>query len=364
MMDKSKIIAALDSFKEKVSNGHFEYISIIAIQNRSPHVHGYVGGAANLAGMAKNAMKVSIGQIDKDMKNRASPKRNMNLGADYVCCNLANGYLSFDFLNWLVDAEMFRIRSGAPGPLKVGFWFGKDGKSGLSSLYHVLMFERVIKPALALVGAVEDKKAVRGRSPESFLMKNIVTASHLGQSVPKLQAPEWARDAVADILGGMEPVTITLREASHTDHRNSNLDAWIKFARWLTERGEQVVFVRDTAKADEELPCEFMSIREAAVDLHIRAALYEKAKANMFVSNGPVAIAIYGDKPWLMFHHKATDNDKFLASTPTFWKENQGVPVGTQFPWSLPTQRIIWDTEDSFENIVEAWKNLESNMVR
>jgi len=50
------------------------------------------------------------------------------LDASHVCYKRRHtGPLGFDFIYWLVDAEMTRVREGAPAPLKVAFWCGQEG---------------------------------------------------------------------------------------------------------------------------------------------------------------------------------------------------------------------------------------------
>lgn len=355
---KEKMLAAVDSLRLKIEHGHFEFLVLVAIQNRAPHCHGWVSGSPTFSSLAKDALERAIGEVDKDTLNRTLPMRDPNLSADYVCYNVANGYLSYDFLNWMIDAEMTRIREGAPWPLKVAFWYGRDGKTGISTLYQVTMLQEVIRPALALIGAVEDNAAMLGRSKELYLFRDIAQAARAGEQVPKFKAPEWAVEAIAGIIGDQPPVTITLREAEHTPQRNSNIDEWLKFARWLAKCGENIIFIRDTAKADEPLVCEFPDCPEASKNLHMRMALYEKAKANLFVSNGPVTLAQYSDRPWLMFHPKTNNNDSYIGGTPAFWEEAQTIPVGSQLPWSRPDQKIVWE-EPTFENLVSAWKKLE-----
>lgn len=271
------------------------------------------------------------------------------LTADYVCYNLASSPKSFDFLIWLIDAEMTRRREGAPSPLKVAFTKGQDGKSGIGSPQEQQMFVNVMKPLIKLVGGIEDQRAVGGRASPWYVLRNVTRAAKQEQ-VPHLQASDEARETVRMFLkDGPSPVTVTLRELDSWGHRNSNIEAWKKFA---DSTGERVIFIRDTAKAgDPILGC--MTFPLASLNLDIRMALYEQAKCNLFVPSGPWNLALFGDRPWLMFN-KISEDDPYIGNRPKFWEESQGIKEGEQFPWSGPNQRIVWKP-DTYENISEAW---------
>ena len=150
-------------------------------------------------------------------------------------------------------------------------------------------------------------------------------------------------------------MTITLREMDRFVHRNSNIEAWCAFGRWLEARGEQVIFMRDTAKADEPLPG-FKTFPAGSKNAFMRAALYEQAKCNMFVSNGPIGWSLFGSRPWLAFHTVA-DDEPSECNTPAWWARFQGIVPPEQYPWSGPQQRLVY-ADDSFENLCAAWEDL------
>lgn len=134
------------------------------------------------------------------------------------------------------------------------------------------------------------------------------------------------------------------------------MDAWLAFAERRRVEGENVIFVRDTAKADEELP-PFLTCPQAAKDVGIRAALYHRAKVNLFVANGPIALAYFGARPFLIF--KEIVEGSF--STAHAWRNQIGLEVGEQYPWTGPYQRLTW-SDDTFENIEAAWHRLVADM--
>ncbi len=303
------------------------------------------------AGIALNHLKL---QVDASIANKIPP-RAADAPADRVCYNVPLSPMSFDFICWLVDAEMNRRAEGAPAPLKVAFWFGRDGKTGLVDPYRRQIFDHVVRPMLALVDAVEDETAVDGRYNPFFSPREIVDKARGGQEVPRLHAPADKLKATRQYWWRRPPITITLREAPHYTYRNSNFDAWLRFAHDLKAQGEEVVFVRDTARAHDAVDG-FEIFSAASIDLHWRMALYQTAKMNFFTSNGPGALGHFSDFPWLMFIEPQTDDYAYEPNTPAFWRDNMGIEMGEQFPWWRPRdQRIIWKTDD-YANLVEAWE--------
>ena len=95
------------------------------------------------------------------------------------------------------------------------------------------------------------------------------------------------------------------------------------------------------------------------MDACIRLALYEAAKCNFSVSNGPWMLQLFGTKPWLMFV-EVSPMSAFFPETAQFWQQWHGINPGLneQFPWSKPTQRIIWKRDDA-SHIIKSWEELK-----
>lgn len=352
------VLQMLAVFTEEVkANPRIGYGHVILIEDSNAPPTGGMAGDVQLENRAERTMQMAAGQMRDRIINRVMPARDADVPADYVVYNVPSGSISYDFLIWLIDCEMQRVAERAAPPLKVHFWFGRDGNAGLYTDAQKQMFEKVVRPSLALLGAIEHPDAVHGRDYRRH-MTAITMAAANGQKTPILKAPVKAREAMAKILRDEQPpVTITLREADHWRHRNSNIEAWMKFAQDLKAKGERVIFVRDTAKADLwGLGAEICP--EASLDLHMRVALYERAKANLFVANGPCILAAFMDKPWLTFTPIEPDDSIYKANTAAFWRMYIGVDVGDQYPWSTPNQRIVWQ-HDTYENIVAAWEKLQ-----
>lgn len=361
-----EVIAALSTMLAEARKGKACFLIATMVDVAGTALLGGWFGAGTHERVCMDKLEQLCHRMDLNLINRTLPERDPAVPADRVCCNIAAGFgLSFDFVPWLIDAEMERVRQGAPAPLKVGFWLGRDGKTGLETEAQQQLFRNIVQPTLALFGAVEDPTAVDGRFREQWTTNVICEAARRGEPIPRVRVPTHAAAVIDQWLGtpgvfGSNPVTITLRELDRDPQRNSNLVAWHRFARYLRSRGENVVIVRDTAKADAPFyrdGYEYRTCPRASTNLQIRAALYECAKVNLFVANGPAALALFGSRPWLCFTEIFDDDHAHLPSTRSFWRSAIGVEPGEQYPWSQPDQRIVW-AKDNYDNIVAAWEAL------
>lgn len=357
------VVDLLESYLSLAKNSGFSSVAIAMVCHHEESrgalaCYDYAGDLSLQKGTLEAVDKLG-NEISGAISHWKLPDRDTLLGADYVCYDTARGPLGFDFLNWLIDAEMTRIREGAPAPLKVGFWAGRSDELVGDPLVHVRRqhwIKNVFRPILQLLGAVEDAKAIRGRQKETYVPRDICAAARAGEAVPRLRAPELEMPCGA--------VTITLRESCYWSHRNSSIVDWVQFALDLRRQGERVIFVRDTEKADEQID-EWETCPLASKNILARFALYENSKANLFVSNGPATLALYGSKPWLQFTPVEKDGAMFIGNTGKFWERSMGVPVGEQFPWSAPDQRIIWlHGPETYEGIKWAYETWMTNKSR
>lgn len=333
------------------------YVAVVACKEPNTYMIGF-SGTVELEKIGLEGVKKAESIIQANLDNRTMPPRDELLDESYVVYNVTTSPLSYDFCTWLVDMEYRRQNAQAPGPLKVAFWYGNDGKTGISGMPdREQMLNKVCRPAMELLGAVEDPKATLGHTSEFFSYKRTVDLfKATGNPIPKFRT-----DAVNPLLKPGERdqsyVTITLRETTYWPHRNSRLGEWTQFAKWLKSKGERVVFVRDTRLAEEPVDG-FDICPEASRDLIKRAALYRDAKCNLFVANGPISLAYFGDTPWLKFF-EIDDHGAYNAARSEYWRVCVGLDpeLQEQFPWSTSKQRIVWKP-DYFTNMVQAWEDL------
>jgi hypothetical protein len=258
---------------------------------------------------------------------------------------------SWDFLQWLINVEIVRrvnCRTSLgihfrPGP-RAGF---RDDNMPRPIAQRRAILENVMRPGLSLVGATETGTGETNIIP--YTVRFAVDYSRSGGPVPFFNIPQTAIDEVNADLRGRSPLVITLREAAYIPERNSNLPVWIEFARSC---GDDVIFVRDTAKADEPIEG-FETSPKASRGLMYRAALMQRARCNLMVANGPWVLALYSSSPWLNFG-ALRPHLNWSPGHPEWWERHMGCPVGSQFPWAMQNQRMVWG-DDTLENINAAW---------
>ena len=267
--------------------------------------------------------------------------------------DLSKAPASWDFLQWLINAEIVRADAGSE---QLGVCFRDGPKDGFrdDALPRPLdqrqaIFENVMKPGVTLVGG----KLVEEGEDSSIPYVTRFAVDHAvknGGDIPYFRVPIAIVHEVLEDYKDRRPVIITLRESNYLTERNSNLEAWKEFARIC---GEDVIFVRDTVKADEPLDG-FETCPRASKELWYRAALMRIAKCNMMVANGPWVLNLYSPCPWLNFGALRPELPTWKPGQPEWWTQQMGVQPGNQFPWSHINQRMIWE-HDTLKSIQKAW---------
>lgn len=357
----------LEGLLERVELGEVNSVAVAFAESPTVGFNDYAGTNESSFAIIANLLALQNRLLAPVLPNAPHAKAPVqsDIPANLVAYDINNEPLQFDFLPWLVTAEMTRIREGAPAPLKVAFFRGPTNiefnqPELISQQYWR---EKVLIPMIRMIGAELSDEAIKGRRPSCYSFVEVVEAFKAGEQVPWLfpsaGAVNQVYDAIKDLPSNL--ITITLRESDHYPHRNSNPDEWLRFARKLRDEGEFVLFVRDSAKAGETFH-EFPVFPLASRDLEARVALYDRAKCNFFVDNGPFTLALLGNAPWLAFVN-ANPMTGYIPNTPQWWKRNHGVAVGEQFPWSSPEQRIVWKP-DTFENMCAAWEEFAPKLAK
>lgn len=150
--------------------------------------------------------------------------------------------------------------------------------------------------------ALEIVKGYQNIHPDGYSYLNFKTADvRLDKPgvkfQPTLTIPDNARKIVHSyfpLKDNRQIVTITLRTYGYIPARNSNIKAWLDFARGLDPLKYRVVFVPDASmngvKTIEELN-KFEVFDAACWNIYLRAALYQRAWMNMGVLCGPMVIS-------------------------------------------------------------------------
>lgn len=349
----------LAKWKEFAELGDMRFVGLVACRTSEDVVTDCAGaqGTEFAAYFGLDELKRNLAE---HLKNRSmSIKQGDDADPSCWIYSIAQWTVGYDFFQWLVNVEIIRRREKIPGPLKVNFYPGKDGslENSLNNPLREQMFYKVCRPMVPLLGGVESDKP-NGRyldHVKAFSYAPVIQAYRDGIELPKFHAPEAARQFIKDKFQDRRPVIITLRETELHSYRNSKLNEWLRFAAWLKDQGEDVVFVRDTRLADEPLEG-WETVPEASKEIEIRMALYEIGKHCYFGSNGPFGLVTISDIPWTVIY-PLDEKKSYKYNNPTVWANTMGIKPGEQYPWCRPDQRFILK-EDTFENLVQAWEDL------
>lgn len=352
------IVDATEKLLERMKEGKVSFFAYALCEGPHYSEDGYLGDTANFHA-GHYALHHCAKRLMTAMENMY-PKTNMLAPANLYAYDVSAEPINHDFIAWLITAIMMQRAEGAAGPTRVCFLRNVEEEKfgiGIDPAYRAMFCDNVMRPATKLFDVEITPEASGGRRFTRYTYGDIVKWAKQGQEVPRIKVPEPMMQAMAGNLKGVAPVTITLREVdtAQWSHRNSSLTDWLSFADYLQSRGEHVIFLRDHAKADEDITG-FETMPAASKDFLVRAALYEQAKCNMFVSNGPHVLALFGSRPWLQFIH-CDEGENYLQNTPGWWFVNHGISKGEQYPWSAPNQRIIWEA-DTYEAMVKAWEEV------
>lgn len=259
---------------------------------------------------------------------------------------------TFDVLGFLATAERKRIELGeptlriviVPGPDN---GFRKDNLPPRDPKVRMRMLKKIVLKLCKLLPSVGEVVHCETRAdavafktghvfPDgydeaqpvmSYGTKLITNAIRAGCMPFRADRPVTKNDRL---------IAITLREAHYWPSRNSNLPEWQKVARHFMKAGYEVVFVRDTEQATKALPG-LRTDPDASISLQSRLALYETARLNMFVNNGPAALAMLSQNVALLTSKMETAD---APCTNAAYFAAHGMPKGEQLP--RPDCHILW----------------------
>jgi tetratricopeptide (TPR) repeat protein len=301
--------------------------------------------------------------------------------------------LTFDFLTFLVLAELHRVEQGynffrvvfVPETADTKDQNLKDRFSDADRRWRLT---NVLVPSCSMVpgcggritvcNARDEAAALLETSPDPafpigytvenpvpcFQIAEVAAACACGKKVPSIRAPDRATDFVREWIQGhaknRKIVCITLREADYGRERNSNIEAWAKFAKSLDAAEYFPIIVRDTYATFKPVPAELDGLcifPQASVNLEIRLALYEQSYLNMQTNGGPLVLCHLDDKTRCVTLKPMVAS--WHDSTAFGIKRGVGVEIGAQPNFLSPFQRWVWDT-DSFEAIIGAFRLMTS----
>jgi hypothetical protein len=231
----------------------------------------------------------------------------MTLHAIY---DLSMNPASYDFLAFLAVAEKERIRKGLssidvhfqPGESSKFYdkYFPKDESERDGLLWRVCIASCRLLKSVRNVTSYSKRCSISGEHmfPESWAFSRPDTThgkAYLIGAPRCFTSSDLAKRWVAARYS--KYMTITLRECSYGEERNSDRVEWWKVANDIKSLGATPVIVPDTlGHALNDFP----NCVEAAWDIDIRCALYEGALLNLGVANGPMSLAILSKSKFIM----------------------------------------------------------------
>jgi tetratricopeptide (TPR) repeat protein len=184
---------------------------------------------------------------------------------------------------------------------------------------------------------------------EAFLWAAATAEYVCGENLPPWTAPAQAQAFVQQWLGaralGKRVVAITLREARYHSEINSNIAAWAAFARSLDPRRYLPVIIRDTEASFDQTPKDLEGLTifpEAALNVELRAALYEQSFIGLSVGTGPMQLQWLNPScRFIVFRLVVPEN---VRSQPTPLRA-MGLEVGGQLTTPGRFHRLVWEDD-------------------
>lgn len=289
--------------------------------------------------------------------------------------DLAVGPVSFDFVVFMVQAEMERRKIGAqrmhavivPMAGGVGGMF-RDKRHLYDEHEMRWRLWNICIPACQLLGAsftlaTDWQQARRLASDKDWkcwphdwdkqtlgarrhLIGGVIGPAKTGVAVPRLEASPHARRKVAECCKrlGRPLVTLTLRN-TYLRERNADRAAWESLKRHIENRGFATAMIEDTDSALSR------GSGFGELNLDLRMAMYQEAAINLHSNGGAASLSWFSDKPYLFFG-AGIPADEWGG---LFVK--QGLPLGDTWPWASPGQRLIYKpaTFDVMREEFDAW---------
>lgn len=317
----------------------------------------------------------------------------------YAFYDLAVSPATFDIVHFLVLAELERKEVGCssmhvvivPGPSE-GFRKGSTGtyhESGTwdyDADYMHWRLRNILVPCCWLIPSCKQLTVCTSREEAMVLEASLVTHvfpkkerntirhpqenynySHIVASMshgfvlpsiqPKPQACRYISNWLQANADNRKVITITLRESSYEQDRNSNLKDWAAFVRSLDSAVYFPVIIRDTESALEPIPPELNGLTifaEIPWNLELRAALYKLSYLNMFTSGGPAILAILNHQTRYLMFKIITSSCVVSAERHLFYI---GINLGSQFKHATLLQRLVWE-DDTLEVIQREFKDM------
>ena len=306
-----------------------------------------------------------------------TPQRDKTAAPLLAVYDLAVSPLTFDILLFLTAAEIARLDCGAPAihfvlvPPGDARAYGNLGIASADNLAwrsrQITLAATALMPSVMAISVCSSRATADdllsrhagprypeyysvGRPVAGFTAAETGAAVLRGDDVPSLgaspQALAYADNWLRSFAGGKRPVSITLREADNAAAKNSNLDLWASFIASLDREIYFPFVIRDTDRVFETTPAALGGVAQfalAAVNLELRAAIYERSYLNLIGSNGATGLCLFDrDIRALIFNIGVPG---WSDTTPEAFRQSFGIEPGMQLHHTQPHQRMVWGAE-------------------
>ena len=147
---------------------------------------------------------------------------------------------------------------------------------------------------------------------------------------------------------------------------NSNIEEWKIFGKWLKQRGYDVIYIVDIENHENILKLntpEFYTLATiSSFDLEIRKALYDLSNLNFSTSGGSAQLLFYSNNNYVITKFiSIEDKDAVGTGSLKNIQDELGFSQNQQFPFSLKTQKILWDPKsENFSTLKDTFYEIES----
>lgn len=344
------------------------------------------GGLSWLFDRLKREWQMPTTRLGRSLYRGARPlsRRRRRIGGAptgtlYAFYDLGIAPITFDFLWFLAGAEIERRRLALP-TIHVIIVPGReeglrreredydraiDAQERRRRIDSILMPAAALLPTVAGVAAAATRleaEEIRWKAGQSvFPPKYEIGAPLYTGALFCLAAPAdtpiASLRAVASDLKTIDEwlaahgahgrvVTITLRGYRYMPARNSNLTAWSTFARRLTSEGYWPVVIPDTDQVIGGLPAELEGLTvatEAAINVRLRMALYERAWLNLGVNGGPMGLCWLNERTRYITFKILTQG---VPQASASYVASHGFALGKSLPFATAFQKWVWEDDD------------------
>lgn len=274
----------------------------------------------------------------------------MKFGTAYY--DLARNPPSFNFLDFLLEAEKWRLKNGLdrltisvlPGPME---GFRRDCLPPSGGAVRTSWLNNIVIPMARLLPSCGEEAKFNHQASEGITMgrdKYLIGLVSLfdsaSQNLYSLKAPQEDVERKKQQHG--KYITITIRNTGWWVQRTSNVGEWTIVAREIERQGYKVVFIPDGTKPNE-LVDGFENDPIAAQNSFNRAVLYQGSEMNFGLPSGPMWMCWFMGVPIMMVKMV---NDNEPPTTEAMYRR-VGIKPGGVMPNAKHRQTMLWKPEQA-----------------